>query len=386
MSTVQRVLCIGFVFLLPFLMWAGGSGEAESADGPEALPDDEYSYDRLVELAQEEGQLTVTDTSSRIEPVVAAFSEKYGIEVSGTKMGNPEQIERVRREVDAGAVQTDVIGISDGPTLQNDLIPNGYVTNWVPPDMRDLIPAEYQMPLTYRMGVRVFAYNREAYDESPISNIWELTEPEWEGKIMLRDPEQTPDNVGFFATLTHPDHAQALEEAYESHYGEELETDEENAGWEWMKRFFRNDPVTFASDGDVGDAVGAPGQEDPPFGFMVYTKLRDVIDGDLELDVAYDLEPFIGYPEQTQVAIVNGAPNPNAARLFVRFLLTEEGVGQWTLADLGGYSPNPEIGTHEDDALGSFEAWNELLIPLDGELTWELQEEIIDLWMIETAR
>lgn len=382
MSYRKAILCIALMLLVSFAVTA--SGEREERRMP--ISDEDYDYETLVRLAEEEGELTVTDTSSRIEPVIEAFMERYDIVATGTKMGNPEQIERVRREVDAGAVQTDVIGISDAPTLVNDLIPNGYVESWVPPDMRDLIPEQYQNPLTYRMGIRMFGYNSEVYDESPVTNMWELTEPRWKGKVMLRDPAQTPDNIGFFATLTRDDHAQALAEAYERHYGEELVTDEPNAGWEWIKRFFRNDPVTFASDSDVGDAVGAPGQTDPPFGFYVYTKQRDAIDGDLRLSVAFEVEPFIGYPEETKVAIVNGTSHPNAARLFVRFLLTEEGVGRWTLEDLGGYSPNPEIGTHPDDVLGSFEAWQDYIIPLDRKLTWELQQEIVDLWLVETAR
>ncbi len=375
------LIAAALLLLLPGVIFSAGSREA-AEPAPDIMADEDFDYETLVRLAQQEGKLTVTDTSSRIVPVAEAFAEKYGIEVSGTKMGNPEQITRTRREVDAGNVLTDVIGIASGPELINDLIPNNYVINWVPPNMRDVIPEDFQYPLTYRIMQRIFGYNTGAYDESPITNIWELTEPQWKNKVMLRDPATTTDHISFFATLTRDDYASQLADAYKAHYGTDLVTTEENAGWEWLKRFFANEPITFGSDGDVGDAVGAPGQTDPPVGLYNYTKHRDIERQGLELGVMFDLIPFIGYVETTHVAIVNGAPNPHAARLYVHFLMTEEGVGQWTMRDIGGYSPNPQVGTHPDDELGSFDAWAPFLVNPDGKLYWTLQEQILDMWML----
>ena len=136
------------------------------------------------------------------------------------------------------------------------------------------------------------------------------------------------------------------------------------------------------SDDDVGEAVGAAGQQDAPLGFYVYTKQRDNESKNLRLAVAFDLQPFIGYVETTSVAIVSGGPNPNAAKLFVHFLMREEGVGPWVLGGLGSYSPNPNVGMHPDDALGSFEAWNRLLVANDPVASWELSQDVLDLWLI----
>jgi iron(III) transport system substrate-binding protein len=140
------------------------------------------------------------------------------------------------------------------------------------------------------------------------------------------------------------------------------------------------------SDGDVGDAVGAAGQTDAPIGFYVYTKHRDIVDKDLRLAVAFDVEPFIGYASGTHVVLVNNSPNPNAAKLFARFLMTEEGVSQWTVNDLGGYSPNPQVGVHADDELGSWEAWQPFLVQLDDELTWAIGQDVLDMWFTYAAK
>ncbi|MGF1577558.1 MAG: ABC transporter substrate-binding protein [Cyanophyceae cyanobacterium] len=344
----------------------------------------DFDLDELIAAAQAEGELTVYDTSSRITPVAELFEETYGIRVNATKLSNPEQVERVRREVDAGNIQVDVVGLSDGPTIVNELIPQGYVTNWVPPDLADLIPEQFHYPLTYRLEQRIFGYNTDSYESSPITNIWELTEPEWQGRVMLRDPATTPANIGFFAVLT--EHHDLLAEAYEQHYGEEIQLSEANAGWEFLARFFQNDPIVMGSDGDVGDAVGAAGQTDAPIGFYVYTKHRDIVDKDLRLAVAFDVEPFIGYASGTHVVLVNNSPNPNAAKLFARFLMTEEGVSQWTVNDLGGYSPNPQVGVHADDELGSWEAWQPFLVQLDDELTWAIGQDVLDMWFTYAAK
>ena len=75
-----------------------------------------------------------------------------------------------------------------------------------------------------------------------------------------------------------------LEAAYERRFGEPLVMTEANAGLEWIKRFLENDPIIMTSDTRLSEAVGARGQESPPFGmFYVYSKHRDVPLQDLAL-------------------------------------------------------------------------------------------------------
>lgn len=377
-----------FILFVAGTLFARGTSEAAApAPGPSRaglVIDEDFSYDALVAAARAEGEVVVFDTSSRIERVAANFEAKYGIRVRATKMSNPEQIERVRREVAAGNVQVDVIGISDGPVLVNELIPQGYVINWVPADLAEVFPQEFQFPLTYRLEQRIFGFNMDSHSEPPITNIWQLTEPEWRGRVMLRDPATTPSNIAFFAALTR-EH-DALAAAYRAHFGRSIQLTEENAGWEFLVRFFQNDPISMRSDGDVGDAVGVAGQTDAPLGFYVYTKHRDNERRGLRLAVNFGVDPFIGYASGTHVSVVNGGPNPNAARLFTRFLMTPEGVNPWVLEDLGGYSPNPQVGVHAEDELGSWAAWQPYLVQLDDELTWAIGQDILDLWMIHAAR
>lgn len=299
-------------------------------------------------------------------------------------MGDPEQRERVMRESDAGNIQVDVILYEDGPTLFNELIPRGYVEPYTPETMRGVINEQFLDPVNFRLQPRVFGYNPEVYpDGSPVTNIWQLTEEEWNGRVFLRDPLETPATLSFFATIV--ENSDMMADAYRDYYGREIELREEDAGWEFIRRFFENDPAVTGSDDDVAEAIGASGQENPPVGLYTYTKHRDIEERNLSLAVALEMEPFVGYALDNWALVVSDGPNPNAARLFVEFLLQEGGVGPW-LGDIGAFSPNPDLPVHPDDALGSWSAWTEVLMPVDYEAGWAHREALQDYWLMYAER
>ena len=63
-------------------------------------------------------------------------------------------------------------------------------TNHVPAAYVDRIPVENrEPPLTRVNEAMVNMYNGKAYpDAPPITNVWELTEPEFKGRIGIKDP------------------------------------------------------------------------------------------------------------------------------------------------------------------------------------------------------
>jgi len=369
------------VLLLSFL----AAPSARSGTAPPA-----FDLQALIRDAQAEGTVVVYHPSSRVTVAGANFEKKYGIKVRGTKMGDPEQAERVIREVDSGRVQVDVIHHEDGPFLEARLIPRGYVVSWVPPDMTAVIPQRYHSPLVDKVQPRIFTYNFETYGNTcPVSNVWELTDPKWKGKVILRDPALTPANLAFFATIV--SQPQLLDKAHRDLYGKPVELTEapvgrvKNAGWEFLKRLFRNDIVVMRSDEDIGDAVGAAGQRAAPIGMVTLTKLRDNKAKNLKLGTCKTLQPFIGYALPEYVAIVKNAPHPNAARLWVHFSLTTEGISPWTVDDVGGFSANPRVPTHPDNE-GTWAAWEKRLLPLDNKRSMGLRQDILDFWLKHGAK
>jgi ABC-type Fe3+ transport system substrate-binding protein len=87
----------------------------------------------------------------------------------------------------------------------------------------------------------------------------------------------------------------------------------------------------------------------------------------------------MGYLYPAYVAITANAASPNAAKLFVSYLL-EEGVKAWT-KDLGNFATNPTIPSHPDDPLGGTEAWAKVTMPLNAQTTVKYYGEIFDFWM-----
>lgn len=363
-------------------------GDVVSEDPGDVVSEDPgdsegFDLDALIAAAQAEGELIAYWHSSRIEKAGNLFAEKYGITVNGTKMNDSEQTERIIREVDSGNIQVDVLGYDDGGTLVTHLIPEGYVTNWVPPDLEDKISPEDRDPLIYLWQPRFFGYNTEVYgDTCPIANVWQLTEPEWRSKIIIRDPQVTTAQLGFFAAIV--SNPEMMAQAYHEYYGEDLEISEENAGWEYLKRLFQNNVLVMGSDDDVSQAVGGAGQTDPPIGMYTYTKHRNMEELDLHLGICSTMKPFMGYALPTFVAQVNGAPHPNAAKLFTHFVLTEEGVSPWVLADLGGYSSNLEVSANPEDEIGSWENWKNYLIAFDPAEAIKIRQDLTDFWLLNS--
>ncbi|WP_454299190.1 ABC transporter substrate-binding protein [Salana multivorans] len=212
--------------------------------------------------------------SSRIEKAGEAFEEKYGIKVTGTKQTDSETTERVVREVESGNILADVIGYDDGARLANHLIPYEIITNYVPPAYADVIDPEYTDPMIYLFQVTVWGYNTETYpDGCPVSNLWELTEPEWKRNIHMLDPRLRTTQVQWFAEAEK--HSDELEAAYQEYAGEPLKLTEENAGLEFIKRLAQNDPIVHQGDEEIAVAVGVTGQANPPMGQYTIGRHRD---------------------------------------------------------------------------------------------------------------
>ena len=352
--------------------------EEEPATAP--VTEEAFDLDALIAAAQAEGELVAYWHSSRIEKAGAAFEEKYGITVIGTKMNDSEQTERVIREVQSGNVQVDLIAYDDGGTLITQMIPQEIVSVWVPPDLADIIPAEDKDPLIYLWQPRFFGYNTEVYgDTCPIDNIWQLTEEEWQSRVIIRDPQVTTAQLAWFASIV--EQPELMAEAYKAYYGEELVTEEENAGWEFLKRLFMNDLQVMGSDDDVSQAVGGAGQTNPPIGLYTYAKHRNMEELNLKLGICLTMKPYMGYAMPTYIAQITGSQHPNAAMLFTHYVLTEEGVAPWALADLGGYSPNPEVSANPDDEIGVWADWKPYLFSFDPAKAITIRQDLLDYWL-----
>src|SRR5699024_12679113 len=104
-----------------------------------ACEGENFDLDELIEKAQAEGPITNYDNASAVEDIAANFSEKYGIEATGTKVDAAEAQEMVNREAQSGEIVGDVVTMQDLQGLKHQLLPDEFVTSWIPEDDRDYI-------------------------------------------------------------------------------------------------------------------------------------------------------------------------------------------------------------------------------------------------------
>ena len=299
--------------------------------------------EELYEKAKEEGKVTIYSISSRITKVANAFMEKYpGIEVEPFDISTNELLEKVTREHDAGQYVADVVHIKDQDgSLYNEYVKNKVFYLYQPADIFSHIDSQYTDTATplYIELTQLF-YNAEAYpDGSPITNIWQLTEPQWQGKIMMQNPL---DNLSWGSWITGfcvgevPDQLAA---AYKELYGEDLVLSEgcANAGYEFLKRLHDNKPTYTSSSDEIAESVGTPGQSDPPVGFSASSKLRKNEDNGWVL-APVNLYPTTGIPAINTLYVVEGCEHPAAAKLLIRFMMG--GID----GDTSGYEPFNTLG------------------------------------------
>ncbi len=340
---------------------------------PPAPEQDEMTHDQLVEAAKAEGKVVVYATTSRIAKAGELFTAKYGIEVESSNLKDYELIEKVSTEGRTGTVAADFVLCQDAGRTFGELMKPGYLYSYMPPTMKDVIPAKYQDPLIFCNINKVFIYNSEKTQTAPVDNIWALADPEWSGRFQFKSPFGESVNSNFCTMITSDEWAAKIADAYKSHYGKDIQLTTPNAGYEWLKAIFENGLVLGSSDTTIAENIGIKGQDQVTMGLFVYSKTRYDAEKDLALAPIMEMEPFSGFYYPLYALMCKDAKHPNAAKLFIEFLLTEEGFSPWGV-DNGTYSSNPTIAVNEGDF--PLEVWEPILVPEDPEYCFANRAEV----------
>ncbi len=351
----------------------------------EASAEEAFDLNALVEAAKKEKPINVYDSTGKIVEMAEAFTAKYGVKATGVKVSANSQLEMIIREAQAGNVQGDVALITDAPAALAQLLPQGFVESYLPGDMKEKIPAAFQNPLAISTNANVWAYNTEAYDKCPVRNIWELTDAKWKGKIALVDPLTKSTYTDWFNQLEkHAD--SAVKEAYKVHFGKDLETTEKSAAAAWIKALAQNGPLVTDGDDPVAEAVGAAGQKEPFFGLLSSAKFRDNEGKGYKLGLCTELTPWVGWTYTKLGLIASKSASPNAAKLFIHYVLTEEGIAP-QMKD-GKLPTNVDIKMPEDEPSGIMEVADRLF-PYDaatGLDDFDRREEWQDFWRVNHSK
>ncbi|MFB0508582.1 MAG: ABC transporter substrate-binding protein [Thermodesulfobacteriota bacterium] len=345
-------------------------------------------WDAIYEAAKKEGKVVVYSLSSRIFKAVETFKKAYpGVEVEAYDMLTVDQIDKLTREQAAGIHNVDILFMADVTTLVKEILPKRLVWNYVPTTLlggqkaESVIPADLRgPPLAHSLETKVVFYNFESYPKCPINTLWDLTRPEWRGRVQMKDPLQSVENMNFLQMIVK--YADKMAETYKEEFGEsiKLSPGSKNAGYEFILRLVKNNLVLTTSDGDASKAVGTPGQTKPPLSLSVSSsKLRDNKTKGLKLAIGWDIRPVVGFTKRNFLVMANLAPHPNAAKLMIRWMLGDQkggaGMKPWLVP---GQWPSrsdvkPVVGKIEDLRKSS---WF-----LDPDWIYNQGLEVRDFWM-----
>ncbi|MEU3461089.1 ABC transporter substrate-binding protein [Streptomyces sp. NPDC006733] len=358
-----------------------GPGSAPSAT---AVVDSGFDLDKLIAAARQEGGITVYDSTGDITKTVDAFTAKYGIKATGVKSKVGDTLEKMTRENQAGNVTIDATFYEDGPSLVGQLLAQKVVFTWIPGTLAQRIPAANQNPLQVLSKGNMWIYNPKLFpDGCPVKNIWDLADPAWKGKVALQDPLGKPNIVEYFNQLKSVGDTR-LREAYRAKYGKDLPAGD-SAGETWIKGLAKNSPIITSSDDDASAAVASPNQTKQRVALVSNAKFRDVADKNYSMRVCTGMQPWAGYQYPKYAAIATKSKHPNAAKLLVHFMLTQEGVN--TQLGTGGVPGNPDLkpGAFMPDGLTD---WNKQLLVFDpaklGRDFTDLQS-MQDLWRLNNG-
>jgi iron(III) transport system substrate-binding protein len=362
---------------------------------------EDQDWDAIEAAAMVEGHVVVYSSSSRIDLAADHFMQLYpGITVEAYPLGSAQTLERSIRELEAGVFSVDVITTGGSADLKYELLERNYLFNFVPSVFAHEIPEEYAWPLLWRVGeARAAHYNTGAHpDGPPVSSYWDYTRPEYRGNIVMADPLRSATVFLQLATVVQQHEFMAAD--YERVFGEPLTLSPgvENAGYEWLYRLLQNDPVIIDSSTRLREVVGAPGQANPPLTLDSLTSLRFNELSGFEIGVVEAI-PGVIYP--TYMGIARQAPHPNAAKLFIRYLLGPDDLTQVSSAEL----EEPYTEGRSLDLLGGLAPWYDPgafsprqgapLHPLaehlwdtmtfwveDGDFIWDEGPRLMDFWII----
>lgn len=373
----------GLVFSSLLVISACGNSESNNATAEDttwleqANLEANETPEELYEAAKEEGKVVVYSQSSRIKDVKASFEKEYpGIQVEAFDLGTIEIVEKVTREQEAGLNTADVVFVKDGGGIvSGELVNEGMLHKYAPDDLVENLDEPFldEPGLPFYFSTRAIFVNTEVYDESPITNWWDLTDEKWKSKIVMDDPLLSSDTLDLLTTIVQ--NADDMEAAYKDKYGKDIELNgTDNAGYEFIKQLLANDPVFVSSGDEVVEAVGAPGQENPPVGITTSSKSRHIEEQGYKAEFLYDVEPKMSVAGTSYLYMANHAEHTAAAKLLIRWMAGEadgQGEGFRPYNVPGSWSTRTDVLVEGQRSSDELDLW-----PYDGEYLYEHTNEV----------
>jgi iron(III) transport system substrate-binding protein len=230
------------------------------------------------------------------QSIANRFEKETGISVELFRSGGSAVLSRFMQELNAGAIQADVLTTSD-PAAATTLAERGIFVAFKPANF-EKIPAEVKDERGYwiaqRLNLLAIALKGDAVKAADRPKTWsDLTDPKYKGLEVMPDPSFTSLQLVAVGTLA------------------------KKFGWDFYEKLKRNDIMIVQGHQQVEDMVKRG--ERP----IAAEELDSYADDDRK--AGHDIVTI--YPSEgvfaiaSPTAIVKGGPHPNAAKLFAEFMI-----------------------------------------------------------------
>jgi iron(III) transport system substrate-binding protein len=310
----------------------------------------------VLDGARQEGKLVVYTGIERAaaQAVVNAFQKKYPFVAAETVRASSSKLAtRLDAEIAADRVQGDVVEFSL-LYLTTALKQRGELLRYDSPEYAQF-PAAYADPgywaATGVSSIIILVNSRRVDAANMPQSWWDLTKPYWKNKLTIDNLEVSGTGYNWLVALVN----------------------DERLGWKFVEALGRNRPVLERGHAGMAQKVAA-GE---------YFGAAEMADFHLKLirDAGAPVRgiwPKEGVPrEPWTAAILRRAPHPNAARLFMDFILSREGQDLYV----------KEMGWHSARADAAAPAIAEApaeLVTIDPKLTQDealkMRDETIAKW------
>lgn len=373
----QKTMVLGMMLLLTAC--ARPTEQMQDVWLETAALDAQETPQTLYEKALEEEPLLILSETTRLISTAESFQEQY-----------PGLIATVRdiRAVDIGTLLEDgalengdylcdlVMRNDNDGVLSNRMVPNGILYSYLPEDIASHYPDAQASMVDVMQEAELCVYNDRLCETQPITNLWELTEETWRGRVIMANPLRSISASILLNTIVC--RSEDMEHAYMEYYGVPfVGKNDENAGETFVRMLMENDLILMNSSDEAVERIGGVGVNEVYIGISISSKLRYTSVG-YSLAPLKGLAPFDGVLQTNTISMVRNAKSPSSAKLFVRWLLGEadgQGEGYQPFLQNGSWPVRTDVQGH---SVFEIEEFN--LVQNDRELMYETIDDFLAFW------
>jgi iron(III) transport system substrate-binding protein len=250
------------------------------------------------------------------QKIADAFEQETGIKVEMFRSGGSAILRRFQQEMDAGRVAVDVLTHSE-PAAANALGKKGFFVAFKPKNFDQVPDAAKDANGLYvgqRLNMMTHYLRSDKVAAADEPKTWDdLLGPKYKGQLVMTDPSFTSLQVSVVGTVS------------------------KARGWGFYEKLKANDVMIVQSNQQASDALKR-GER------LIAVGALDSYAADLK-KAGHPIKTL--YPSDgvfviaSPTSVVKGSPNPNAAKLFAEFMLSD--AAQKIFPADGGFSSRVDI-------------------------------------------